>query len=61
MHTGFLSLSPQHRPEITEMLLKRTQNPKSAIKLMALNHFFQCLNIIINFENWHRLFPGFHV
>ena len=47
MHTGFLSLSPHHPPDITEILLKRTQNPKSAIhlsknqiKLMALNHFF---------------------
>ena len=47
MHTGFLSLSPKHRPDITEVLLKRTQNPKSSIhlsknqiKLIALNHFF---------------------
>ena len=47
MHTGFLSLSPQHRPDITEILLKRTPNPESSIhlsknqiKVMALNHFF---------------------
>ena len=27
MNSGFLSLSPQHRPDITEILLKRTPNP----------------------------------
>ena len=66
MHTGFLALSPHHRPDITEILLNRTQNPKSPIhlpknqiKLIVLNHFFQCLNFIINFEYWHRLLPYF--